>query len=1281
MSSQRVVLLAVILGLLVAAPVVAADEVALEARVLRVDQHAERAVGIPKWDPASPQRLVRIDGTLYQQDAGLYFAVIPGRITVGLADGIEDWDELVAQATEVRPAAFAALSDLERVRSNHLGVVRLTIPEGTDQTEWCALIHRTGLARYAEVSTHGLFQAVPNDPRYPDQWSLNNTGQNSGLPGADVDAEQAWDLATGDPSIVVAVLDSGTDIDHEDLAANVWHNDDEIPNNSLDDDNNGYIDDWEGWDFHNGNNEPRPVHYHGTHVTGIINAVGGNGIGIAGLVGGIGSPGALGMALGVGDEVENGDVIDEAVLYAADNGAHVITFALSTGETQAINDALNYAYAVKDVFIDSAAGNGGSEVSYPARHLTVMAVAATESDDTGASFSNPGPEVEVAAPGTNIWSTRPNDGYATGAGTSFAAPHVAALAALIRGRNPNLTAPDVRTLIIETADDIGNPGFDIKTGHGRINAFQGVTLASTSDGVVFFSEDEHSCDDTIELIVVDIDLAGAGTVAVAISSDLEPGGETVVLDETNGGSGMFRGSIPSSFDAALPDGTLQVADGDTLVVEYLDLDDGQGGSGVLDSDTATVDCVAPSIADVDVEQISGDTATIVWTTDESSDSRVSFGETVPPIVEESDGVRAVEHAVDLEGLTECTVYYYSASSTDPAGNLAVNDNDGAYFHFETLADFGQGLQPCHQGRVSIAVGEIGCSSSFPVSVGDRDLNTDPGSVEMVTVAVSSTTEPGIEFVVLTETGPDTSTFEGTIPTAVGTALQGDDVLQVAHGDLLTATYQDADDGSGNPATTFETAVVDCVGPDHLTIAVTDISDRDATIAWTASQPVTGYVEWGTSPALGNQVTSGSSGVSHSVTIGEFADCERIYFRVVSTDTAGNRSIADVGGVPFQFDGFTLQGIVYEDGFESPTGWTLDGEWEIGVPQGLGTSPGDPTSASHGSQVLGHDLSGLGVGPGDYELFTFQTATSPSIDLSAWFGIELRLNRWLNVDQSGTAFIQAKDANGVWQHVWSGSSVTDSAWSEQVYDLTPHAAGNSDFQIRMEQNARFVRAAGWNVDRLILRDTSVQTYGACGGCTGSPTFSGALTAIDDDPCADSGVTVEWTAAPAWGTGESGTYSVYRDTTTGFAPGPATLVASGIAGTSWTDSVAAADQTLYYVVRAENDESCGTGPNNSGTVDSNTVYVSATNETAQSAPGDVGESLRVDPVNGAHVRLSWSPTTGASAYHVYRAASPEGLFVQIAQPTEPLLEEIGTLGDGQDRYYSIVTADACGNESAD
>jgi len=286
-------------AVLLAYPAIASDHVVPgAASILRVEEHAERATRVRSWDPRSPQRLVRIDGELYQQDAGLYFPVIPGRIAVRLAEGVKSWDDLVNRVNATAPQTFELLSLLDPVRSNRLGIVDLAVPPKTDLTEWCDLAHRTGLVRYAEVATYGLFVATADDPQYPNQWALNNTAQTGGSPGADVDAERAWEITSGDPSIVVAVLDSGTDIDHEDLAANVWHNDDEIPDNGVDDDSNGFIDDWEGWDFHNDNNEPRPSHWHGTHVTGVVNAVGGNGIGIASLAGGLGSPGVLGMALG-----------------------------------------------------------------------------------------------------------------------------------------------------------------------------------------------------------------------------------------------------------------------------------------------------------------------------------------------------------------------------------------------------------------------------------------------------------------------------------------------------------------------------------------------------------------------------------------------------------------------------------------------------------------------------------------------------------------------------------------------------------------------------------------------------------------------------------------------------------------------------------------------------------------------------------------------------------------------------------------------------------------------
>ena len=288
----------------------------------------------------------------------------------------------------------------------------------------------------------------------------------------------------GDQAVVVGVLDSGTDVDHDDLAPNVWHNEGEIPNNSIDDDSNGFVDDWEGWDFGNNNNDPRTGFFHGTHVTGIINAASDNGIGIAGLAGGFGGPGARGMAVAVGEFGPVSGIIDDAVIYAADNGAQVITLSLSVGSSTALNDALDYAYNTRDVFIDCAAGNGGGSVGYPAVRAEVMAVASTDDNDNRSSFSNQGPQVEIAAPGSDILSTQLGSTYGTSSGTSFAAPYVGALAALIRGLNPGLTAPEVRQLIIDTADDVASPGFDNQTGWGRINAFAALSMTAVSDGII-----------------------------------------------------------------------------------------------------------------------------------------------------------------------------------------------------------------------------------------------------------------------------------------------------------------------------------------------------------------------------------------------------------------------------------------------------------------------------------------------------------------------------------------------------------------------------------------------------------------------------------------------------------------------------------------------------------------------------------------------------------------------------------------------------------------------------
>jgi hypothetical protein len=507
-----------------------------------------------------------------------------------------------------------------------------------------------------------------------------------------------------------------------------------------------------------------------------------------------------------------------------------------------------------------------------------------------------------------------------------------------------------------------------------------------------------------------------------------------------------------------------------------------------------------------------------------------------------------------------------------------------------------------------------------------------------------------------------------------------------NGGLVTATYDDADDGTGNPAVSVDTATVDCGGPEILSVVVSDIEAERAVINWTTAEATTGYVDWGPTPALGRQATSDLLKTSHNVTVEPLDECGRVYFRIIASDNQGHSSVADTNGAPYAFNASGFGGVVFADGFESDAGWTLEGEWERGAPAGLGTYPGDPVSAIIGDGVLGHDLNGQGAHPGDYEPNTAESATSPVIDASALSNVELRLYRWLNVVNGGVGYLEVKDGSGVWQTVWSSPSFgghTQSSWSSQTYNISTHAAGNSALQIRFRQSSFLASSfdAGWNVDGLVVRDSTAPLYETCGGCGGAPSFAGIATAIDDDPCSDSGVTLSWPDAAAWGTGTGGTYAVYRDTQPDFVPGPGNLLASGLAGTTWTDPAAPAGVPVYYVVRAENDETCSDGPANGGVVGENLVRLSAVNGTGQSAPGDVGPTLMLEGVNDADVGLTWSPAQEAASYHVYRSSAPDGGFTQIGEPTDPQYDDLGALADGLDWFYLVLSADACGNESGD
>lgn len=297
---------------------------------------------------------------------------------------------------------------------------------------------------YAEPDYVFYFHTIPDDENYSSQWyhsSINCTG--------------AWDFTTGDSQIKIAVLDSGIEDTHPDIANNMWINNYEIPGNNIDDDNNGFIDDYKGWDFFYNDSSPRDYQGHGTHVSGITAAVGNNGIMGSGIMWN-----AKVMNLKCGSDV-NKDISAaatvQAIYYAIDKGANVINMSFGGfAESGAIGEALKRAYDSGIVLIASAGNDNSNEKSYPAAYDDVIAVAALYQNNAKASFSNYGDWIGLSAPGTEIYSNWIGGTFRSNQGTSMAAPIVSGTAGLIKSKNQNLTSREIKNSLIVSCENINN---------------------------------------------------------------------------------------------------------------------------------------------------------------------------------------------------------------------------------------------------------------------------------------------------------------------------------------------------------------------------------------------------------------------------------------------------------------------------------------------------------------------------------------------------------------------------------------------------------------------------------------------------------------------------------------------------------------------------------------------------------------------------------------------------------------------------------------------------------
>ncbi len=349
----------------------------------------------------------------------------------------------------------------------------VTISDNDTPTTNFSSIYGYGLINAAAAVASSIGQTIA----FPDVPNLGGNNWGNDL----VKAPEVWNRGYTGQGIVVAVVDTGVDYTHPDLAANIWVNSREIAGNGIDDDGNGFIDDVRGWDFVNNDNNPLDRQGHGTHVAGTI-AGGNNGFGVTGV-----AYNARIMAVQVLGDTGSGSHagVANGIRYAANNGAHVINLSLGGGYSAEIYSAIQYASNRGSIVVMAAGNDGSPQPGYPAFHATEfgLSVGAVDSNSRIASFSNRAGSnsamQHIVAPGVNVYSTTPNNTYRYFNGTSMATPHVAGVVALMLSANRNLTPSQVRSIVTGSAVRLS-----ANTGVQSLNSFETVISPSTNTGSI-----------------------------------------------------------------------------------------------------------------------------------------------------------------------------------------------------------------------------------------------------------------------------------------------------------------------------------------------------------------------------------------------------------------------------------------------------------------------------------------------------------------------------------------------------------------------------------------------------------------------------------------------------------------------------------------------------------------------------------------------------------------------------------------------------------------------------
>lgn len=431
--------------------------------------------------------LVKQEDTSFAGNKGRDFTMAgssdykPGELIVRFGAKVNGKQRSISEKTQI--LSSLGISEIKREYELVPGLTVIKLPAGMMVEEALVEFNNTEGILYAQPNYRVYADAtLPNDTRFNDLWGMHNTGQTGGTVDADIDAPEAWDIGTGSSEIIVAVIDSGVDYTHIDLAANMWVNQAELDGTpGQDDDGNGYVDDIYGYDFCNYDGDPMDDHYHGTHCAGTIGGVGNNGEGVAGVCWTVKI-----MALKFLDSGGGGwsDDAIKCVEYSVLMGANLSSNSWGGGSyNQGLKDAIEAAGQAGMLFVASAGNSNDNNDIYP--HYpssydceSLIAVLATDDNDNKAGFSCYGlNSVDLGAPGVDILSCKPGNAYQYLDGTSMATPHVAGACALVWSMNTMLSNAEVKDLLLQTVDKISSLNGKCVS-EGRLNLYNAILETS-----------------------------------------------------------------------------------------------------------------------------------------------------------------------------------------------------------------------------------------------------------------------------------------------------------------------------------------------------------------------------------------------------------------------------------------------------------------------------------------------------------------------------------------------------------------------------------------------------------------------------------------------------------------------------------------------------------------------------------------------------------------------------------------------------------------------------------